>query len=585
MMTGLRSGWLAVPVLCFVLSGAPGSPLAATHGEDGHGYRPGHSHTGNYLAGRHAQAVRDLDAATVYLRAVLTGNDLSDDILYRAFLVLLADGRVSEAIPLAHRFVDTQGTKGRAELAHLTLAVAAFAEQDYAAVEARLDRLVAGSGTSHLFRPLFGAWSTAGRGDTDGALAALAPLGLHAGGGALHDIHAALLKAHGGRPEQAADDLVKMMESPGGFRQRTVALLGAVHRAAGDPQNAEAVYRSFLERHPDARPIRASLARLRANAADGDGPDTAMVRSIADGVAEALFDVAGSFDRQNVTETALILAQLANHLRPDFPPSQLMTATLLERLYGARRANRAYARVARNSGYAWSADLRRADNLGALGEVEAAETLFRTLARQDAASPEPLIDLGDLLRGEGRFEDAVATYDEAFARIGGSEEQYWSLHYARGIALERAMQWDRAEADFLQALEYEPDQPLVLNYLGYSWIDSGKNLNRALEMIHRAVDQRPNDGYIIDSLGWAYFKLGRWDDAVRELDRAVERRPEEPIINDHLGDAFWKVGRYREARFQWKRALNLDPDDATAATIRRKLDKGLNAGTDSGNAP
>ena len=155
------------------------------------------------------------------------------------------------------------------------------------------------------------------------------------------------------------------------------------------------------------------------------------------------------------------------------------------------------------------------------------------------------------------------------------ERRHWSLLYSRGIALERSKQWARAETDFIKALELEPEQPYVLNYLGYSWVDQGIHLERATGMIEKAVELRPRDGFIVDSLGWAYFRIGDYGGAVRELERAVELRPQDPVINDHLGDAYWMVGRRLEARFQWRRALALEPEADVAGTITNKLEDGL----------
>ena len=128
------------------------------------------------------------------------------------------------------------------------------------------------------------------------------------------------------------------------------------------------------------------------------------------------------------------------------------------------------------------------------------------------------------------------------------------MFYFRGICYERSKQWPQAEADLKKALQLYPDQPLVLNYLGYSWIDQGVNLDEGMNMIRRAVEQRPDDGYIVNSLGWANFRIGNYDEAVKELERAVELKPDDPTINDHLGDAYWRVGRVLEARFQWSHA-------------------------------
>lgn len=151
----------------------------------------------------------------------------------------------------------------------------------------------------------------------------------------------------------------------------------------------------------------------------------------------------------------------------------------------------------------------------------------------------------------------------------------WVLFYQRGICYERSGEWAKAEADFFLALDMEPDQPLVLNYLGYSWLEMGLNYQEALDMIRRAVAARPSDGYIVDSLGWGYYRIGDFENAVKELERAVELRPVDAVINDHFGDALWRVGRKREAEFQWRRALSFDPEEKDAKRILRKLEVGL----------
>ena len=166
-------------------------------------------------------------------------------------------------------------------------------------------------------------------------------------------------------------------------------------------------------------------------------------------------------------------------------------------------------------------------------------------------------------------------YDRAFKRIKKPTADDWSLYYSRGIALERSHNWDRAEKDFLEALKLEPDQPYVLNYLGYSWVERGKHLKRAQAMIERAVQQRQNDGYIVDSMGWVLYRLGKYEGAVTQLERAVQLRPQDPVINDHLGDAYWRAGRQHEARFQWYRALSFKPDEKDKAKIETKLEKGM----------
>jgi Flp pilus assembly protein TadD len=197
------------------------------------------------------------------------------------------------------------------------------------------------------------------------------------------------------------------------------------------------------------------------------------------------------------------------------------------------------------------------------------------MADERKARADALIALGNVLRASERYTAAVEAYDEAVGRIPKLEKRHWSLLYTRGIARERTQQWAHAEADFLRALEFEPDQPYVLNYLGYSWAEQGVKLEKAFEMIDKAVKQRPNDGYIVDSMGWVLYRMGKFEGAVTHLERAVEVRPEDPTINDHLGDAYWRVGRQTEARFQWRRALSLKPEPETIALIEAKLKHGL----------
>jgi Flp pilus assembly protein TadD len=214
----------------------------------------------------------------------------------------------------------------------------------------------------------------------------------------------------------------------------------------------------------------------------------------------------------------------------------------------------------------------------ALHGIEQREEAFALLGRLADAEPErldALIQLGDLLRRDEDYGRAETAYSRAVERIHDPRADQWTLFYARGITYERTKRWPRAEEDFLYALELEPEQPFVLNYLGYSWVDMGMNLDRAKAMLERAVELRPDDGFIVDSLGWVHYRVGEYDAAVDSLERAVELEPGDPVINDHLGDAYWRVGREREARFQWERALSLEPEEDTVSGIREKLRTGL----------
>ena len=339
--------------------------------------------------------------------------------------------------------------------------------------------------------------------------------------------------------------------------------------------NADAakLYRNYQENNPDSVSFQQALERIESGQ-----PATALVTESRTGAAEALFGVANALFQENALEPALIYARISIYLRRNSDASHLFLGQVLESLGRPQQAIDAYRSVSRSSPLFWSARLRVATSLDSLDRTDEALKELSAMASERAERADALITIGDLLRSKQRWTEAASAYDRAFNRIESLERRHWRPLYARGISLERSQQWDRAEADFLKALELEPNQPFVLNYLGYSWVDQGTHLQRALKMIERAVDLRPNDGYIIDSLGWALFRLGEFEDAATHLERAVELRPDDPTINDHLGDAYWRVGRQVEARFQWSRALVLEPEEDQISGIESKIANGL--GTD-----
>jgi tetratricopeptide (TPR) repeat protein len=222
-----------------------------------------------------------------------------------------------------------------------------------------------------------------------------------------------------------------------------------------------------------------------------------------------------------------------------------------------------------------SAEIQAALALDDLERTDEALQHLDALLERDANDMDVLVTRGNILRGKKRFDEANVAYDRAIATVGQVERRHWTLFYFRGITFERTRRWPQAEADFQRALELMPDQPLVLNYLGYSWVDQGVHLDRAMAILKRAAELRPEDGYIIDSVGWAYYRLGRFEEAVTWLERAIERKPADPVINDHLGDAYWQVGRRLEAYFQWRHARDSKPEPDDLVRIERKIREGL----------
>ncbi len=554
----------ATPIKTIPIKTAP--PIAA-----------GASLAGNYLAGRFAQSQNNIAAAVDFLEKALDKSPATPNLLRRIFILLAAEGRMDEASVLARRVA---GGKTDASVADLVLVAGLIRGGRFAEAEGKLSRLPPGGLDSYM-APLLRAWvSLAMGGKAKDALKILKPLGDKNGSKALYDLHAALIEERAGKEAAAEKYYLAAADAQGGFSLRLAKLLGNFYERSGNKDKARKLYLKLKKKNPRSRFLDPDLARLNR----GETPKP-MVATPADGAAEGFFGVASSLRQQNVHEMGLIFGRIALSLRPRFSEAQILVAGILEESGRLDAANGVYSAIDPKSPFSWAARMRVASNLNRLGRTEKAIGLFRKLAAEYPARPEPLIRLGDILRGHNRFREAIAAYDGALTRIKTPTQRNWSIFYARGISLEQSKQWTAAETDLLKALELKPDQPYVLNYLGYSWVDQGRNLKKAQDMIKKAVKLRPKDGYIVDSLGWVYYRLGNYADAVREMERAAELRPEDPVINDHLGDAYWRVGRKTEAGFQWRRALGLKPNADTEAMIREKLKTGLKSTDKTAKTP
>jgi tetratricopeptide (TPR) repeat protein len=515
---------------------------------------------GAYLAGRLAASEMDTTIAAEQFNRALAADPNNPELLQRAFLATLADGR--DATPLARRVLQRDP---QALIANLDVAVADASAGRFDRVETRL-RALSRQGAGQLLQPLLLAWAQVGRNQPEAALATLRPLTEGVRFRGTFALHAGLIADMAGRPAEAQRFFRVALAEGGGPSLRLAELVSGFEARQGRPDEARRLLDELSANSDDVAMVE---ARLRTDL------ERRTVRDARDGMAEALLGLAGALRQQEASEFATLLLRLALELRPDFAPARILLADVLE---GDRRyeaASRLLAEVDAASPYAPMAQLRAAVLLDRLDRTDAALAALESLAAADRSRPEPLARMGDILRARSRFPEAARAYDRAVARLGPPERRQWTIYYARGIAHERSKDWARAERDFLTALELSPDQPYVMNYLGYSWVEQGRELDRARRMIERAVELRPNDGHIVDSLGWVLFRLGDYRAAVRWLERAVELQPRDSVINDHLGDAYWAVGRLAEARFQWRRALNLDPEAGDIPRLEAKLRDGL----------
>jgi tetratricopeptide (TPR) repeat protein len=523
---------------------------------------------GEYLAGRHAEETRDYPKAAAFFEDALKQDPESPELISRTFLMEASEGRFDRARVLAEKELKLDPTDAVAEL---VLLIDRFKAGDRAGALARAEALPA-DGVHRLLGPLARAWTRMAAGDLAGADAALRQLDKFNGLAPLEYYQLGLLYDFAGQPDTAEENFKKTLEVTGQLNWRLTDAMANFYTRHGRADEASALYQRFIRDNSGSELAESALVREPAETA------APLIDTAEEGLAEALFDLASVVNQPETIDLALLYARSALELRPHMALAQLLLSDVLSAQNKPEESLAVLREIPASSPYSWSARLRVAADLEMLDRTEEAVAQLREMSAEAPTRAGAEMQLGDLLRSKKRFTEAVEAYDEAIGRLqaAGMPER-WSLFYSRGIALERSGQWKQSEADLLHALELKPDQPLVLNYLGYSWIDRGENLERGLEMIQKAVELRPEDGYIVDSLGWAHYRLGHYPSAVQYLEKAIELVPEDPTINDHLGDAYWQSGRLNEARFQWRRALQFGPEEDEIKPIEAKLDRGLDS--------
>jgi tetratricopeptide (TPR) repeat protein len=510
--------------------------------------------SGNYLAGRFALSHGDFELAAGDLLLALASTPDDPDLLLQTFIACLNAGR-PEAVQLAQRLPASQ-------VAQMLLANAAAKHGDWQQAVERF-RAVPRDGVMQLLQPLLLAWASQGAGDTDQALTTLRPYLDNPRYRAVVALHAGMIADIAGRTAEAGAYYQQAEAGLGEQNPRTAMILASWHARSGHLAEAEGI-----------------LSRLAASVPEVSMTLPAMIAAVnkrpvsrpLEGMAEAYATFAAALRAQETGDFAMVMARLAMDVKPDSATAQLMAAEIqisakhydaaLPLLDAAAQTDDPIVPVIR---------LRRAAVLDQMGRTDEAIREVERMARDYPDSSLPDIELGDLLRQKHRFTEAVVAYDRVIGRIQKPDTTDWIVYYSRGIAYERTGQWARAEGDFNHALALSPDQPSVLNYLGYAWADMGRNLDRARDMIQRAAARRPNDGAITDSLGWVQFRQGNVGEAAKTLERAVGLEPEDPTITEHLGDAYWATGRRIEAQYQWRRALTLNPTPEDAAKLEAKI--------------
>ena len=529
---------------------------------------------GSYLAGRFAQHVDDWQAAAGFVADALAHDPEDTGLLRRAFLLDLSDGNIEKALPLAKTLA---ASEPGSSIALLLLFADDAAQGRLEAAAPRLAAL-APDGIARYASPLLTAWLIRAGGQPKAAPGAapgatpeatlestLAPLATIQGLGVLHALHRAMIAEVGGNRESAAQWYDVVLKS-GPPTLRVAQIVGSFLARSGHADQARQLYATFARDNGEGALTDAPALLEQADL----GPQPA-VTTATDGMAESLFDLASALHQDGSEEMALIYARLALVLRPKFPLTQMLVGDILAARGHFDEALAPYRDIAADRALGWSARLRETDILVRIDRIDEAAIRLEAMAAEHPDRAEPLVRLGDLRRTTKKYSEAIDAYSRALKRIPRLEERHWPILYGRAAAYERQGPWEKSEQDLETALKLSADQAIVLNFLGYSWVDKGVNLARARTMIERAVALRPRDGYIVDSLGWALFRMGDTGGAVARLEQAIELKPLDATINDHLGDAYWAVGRKTEALFQWRRALQNADEPEITESVTKKL--------------
>jgi tetratricopeptide (TPR) repeat protein len=534
-----------------------GRACASTH-DEGNAF-------GTYLAARSAAGQHDMvEASRLYIESLDADPD-NASIANRAFLYTAAAGDVDQAIKIAGKVVQSSVDDRAARLA---LAVGDIKHGDYDEARDELSKSAKGPFTT-LTLLLIDGWAAQGQGNIDDALKDFDSLTAAGGTAPLSTYHRALVLDLAGRDKEADAAYLETLKTSN-LGPRVAEAYGRFLERAGRTDEARMLY-TKLQSDDSLAPIYdAGLARLAA----GTKPDR-LVANTKQGAAEGLFSIAAALNDAASADIAVLYLRLALYLNPDFDMAKIVLADRFESLKKYREAIAVYRTINADSPYQPAADIQVAIDEGRLDQKEQATADLKVIV---AAHPNDLsswTSLGDAYRADDKDTEAVDAYNHAIALLNPPDKKDWPLYFARSVSEQGMKNNAASEADLQTALKLSPEQPEVLNYLGYTWVDEGRNLPQAVAMLEKARALSPYDGYIVDSVGWAYFRLHRYADASKTLQAAVLLVPGDPTINEHLGDAYWMAGHKLDARFQWNHALAFNTDPSTKPEIEKKLQDGI----------
>ena len=528
---------------------------------------------GNYLAGRVAHIRQDYDRAAHYYVKSIEKGMVNEDILGKTYIILTSKGNIKEAV----KYANIARQKGdNNSFIDLINAIHEFKSGNY-----RLSRSVLNNINETTYKklisPLFSAWTYVAEGDYTGAIDSLKSL-KDKEVEAIYHLHAGMIAEQFNKTTEAEKHYKKIIDDKANdisFRALQIISNFLVRNHKKD----EAI--SLIGRYYGASNIKEMLSSLNKKIKQSDSSIKPIVKTAELGVGEVFLEIALLFKSVPAGyEYAQIYMAISEYFNSNNDVTKIAMADIFEERFLLDKANTYYDSIKKDSEMYYPAQMKKANNLTSNEKYDEAIVVLKKLLKSNPKNFQILFNLGDALRISDKQEEAIKYYNQAIDAIFYESEKYWPVYYALAVSYDKNNEWLKAEQSLEKALELSNRHPQVLNYLGYSWLKNDTNIDKAVSYIVEAYEKEPNDGVIIDSLGWVYFKTGDYTNAIIYLEKASELNPQNAIISDHLGDAYWCGGRKNEAIFQWKQALNQkeEKEELNLKKVKNKIKNGLKQG-------
>lgn len=520
---------------------------------------------GEYLSGRHALFNQQYDiAAQNYLEAIKQDPE-NIELMQFSLSVFIAAGRFDDAVAVTEKLKTIDGEN---DVSYIVDFFNHAKNGSYDEALLGIEKL-SNTGIMNLIKPLFRAWIYAEQGDTSKIDALALTFEEESNFNFFNFFQTGLLYDYIGDLDKAEQFYARGLNESGLLNLRAVEAYARILKRQDKTQAAVTLLEEYVEKAPANEQLKATLNAVKKNQ-----DLSPFASSLNEGYAEIFYTVSTILMQDNVKSIATNFLQYAMFFKPEFPLVHFLQAQIFESDKYYRGAQNEFNKIKSDSPLYFQSKLQRAWLYDEMDRSDETIAALLDLEKEYPNNREVLNSIAEFYRMHERFAEAIPAYSEVIDNIEEENERDWLIYYTRGIVFDQEKRWDEAEQDFKKALEIRPEQPMVLNYLAYSWVDRGKNYAEAKKMLIRAVELRPNDGYIIDSLGWALYKMGNFEEAVPILERAAQLETQDWAINDHLGDAYWTIGRKNEARFQWRHALSLSPDEDKIDLIKSKIKDG-----------